>query len=130
MKGLMTGALVTVLSGSALLANERGAVRVEPGQAALLARAEAPLRVASPQDAEALLKRLEQLVTRVAKLEEEIGRLEARNKQLKEQVRTNPFGGAGWSGAQTSGGVRIINGAAPGQPGASVILEVEEKKEK
>ena len=39
MKGLITGALVTVLAGSASLANDRGVASVEPGGVAALALA-------------------------------------------------------------------------------------------
>lgn len=124
MKGMIAGALVTVLAGSASLANAQGTASVEPGRAAVLARTEAPLLLAAPQDAEALLKRLEQLAARVAKLEEEIGRLEARNKQLKEQLKSNAAGGGVWFGGNGAGGARVIQ---PG-PGSSVILELDERK--
>ena len=127
MKGMIAGALVTVFAGSVSLSNAQGQASVEPGRAMVLAAFEAPLLVASPQDAEALLKRLEQLAARVAKLEDELGRLEVRNKQLKEQLKAG--GGAfGWSAnpGGGAGGVRMVGaqGAAPGQP---VIIELEEK---
>ena len=136
MKGMIAGALVTVLAGSASLANAQGTASVEPGQAAVLAASEAPLFLASPQDAEALLKRLEQLAARVAKLEDEIGRLEARNKQLKEQIKSGAAGGVWFGGA--GGGVRVIQGGV-GAPGARLVIEEdlnesnpkrEEKKDK
>lgn len=125
MKGLMAGTLITVLAGSASLSNAQGEASVAPGQTAVLAASEAPLLVAAPQDADALLKRLEELAARVAKLEEEIGRLETRNKQLKEQLKA---GGGAWVGGP--GGV--IRNPAPGAavPGQPVIIELEEKLER
>lgn len=124
MKGMIAGALVTVLAGSASLANAQGTASVEPGRAAVLARTEAPLLLAAPQDAEALLKRLEQLAARVSKLEDEIGRLETRNKQLKEQLKSNAAGGGVWVGGNGAGGARVIH-----SPGSSVILELDERKQ-
>ena len=132
MKGLIAGALVTVLAGSASLSNAEGNASAGPGQAAVLARAEAPLLVAAPQDAEALLKKLEQLATRVAKLEEEIGRLETKNKQLKEQLKGNAPGGGVWFGGAGGSGVRVVQGVggSPGNPapGSSVIIELDENR--
>ena len=128
MKGLIAGALVTVLAGSATLSNAEGNASAGPGQAAVLARAEAPLLVAAPQDAEALLKKLEQLAARVAKLEEEIGRLETKNKQLKEQLKANAPGGVWFGGPGASGGgLRVVQGANPA-PGSSVIIELDENR--
>jgi len=127
MKGMIAGALVTVLAGSASLANAQGTASVEPGRAAVLARTEAPLLLAAPQDAEALLKKLEQLAARVAKLEEEIGRLETRNKQLKDQLKGNAPGGVWFGGAGGTGGVRVIQNGNPA-PGSSVILELDENR--
>jgi ferric-dicitrate binding protein FerR (iron transport regulator) len=127
MKGLIAGALVTVFAGSASLSNAQGQVPAEPGHPVVLAAFEAPLLVASPQDAEALLKRLEQLAARVAKLEDELTRLETRNKQLKDQLKAG--GGAfGWSaGNPGGGGLRVIQGAPGAAPGQPVIIELEEK---
>jgi hypothetical protein len=125
MKGMIAGALVTVLAGSASLANAQGTASIGQGHAAVLATSEAPLLLASPQDADALLKRLEQLAARVAKLEDEIGRLETKNKQLKEQLKA---GGGAWFGGP-GGGVRVNlapGSAAPGQP---VIIEREDRNE-
>lgn len=128
MKGTIAGALVTVFAGSVSLANAEGNASARPGQAAVLAASEAPLFLASPQDAEALLKRLEQLAARVAKLEEEIGRLEARNRQLKEQLKGSAAGGVWVGGAGGGGGLRVIQapGSAPGN--GTVILELDERK--
>lgn len=101
MNGIVAGALVTVLAGSVSLSNAEGASEVAQGRSAALVPAAAPLEVASPQDPEALLRRLEQLVAAIARLEDEISKLEARNKQLKAQVESpgprNPvfFGGNG-----------------------------------
>jgi hypothetical protein len=128
MKGLITGALVTVLAGSASLANDRGVASVEPGGVAALAPSEAPLVLASPQDAEALLKRLEQLAARVAKLEDEITKLEAKNAQLKEQVKTDGVG-RGWVGGP-GGGLRVNLPPGSAVPGQTVIIEMEEKLER
>jgi ferric-dicitrate binding protein FerR (iron transport regulator) len=125
MKSLIGGTLVTVIAGSVSLSNALGQISAEPGRSAVMAAREAPLLVAAPQDAEALLKRLEQLVARVSKLEEEIGRLEARNKQLKEQLQST---GSLWTVNPGGGTVRVIQGgpggAAPGQP---IIIELEER---
>jgi len=126
MKGMIAGALVTVLAGSASVSNAQGQASVGPGRSMVLAAAEAPLLVASPQDAEALLKRLEQLAARVAKLEDELTRLETRNKQLREQLKSG--GGAfGWSSNPAGGGVRVIQGGPGAAPGQPVIIELEEK---
>jgi ferric-dicitrate binding protein FerR (iron transport regulator) len=126
MKSLIGGTLVTVLAGSVSLTNAMGQVSAGPGHSMVVAAREAPLLVAAPQDAEALLKRLEQLAARVAKLEEEVGRLEARNKQLKEQLQST---GSFWTVNPGGGTVRVIQGgpgaAAPGQP---IIIELEEKE--
>ena len=130
MKGMMAGALVTVLAGSASLANAQGTASVESGQAAVLAMSEAPLFLASPQDADALLKRLEQLAARVAKLEDEVGRLEAKNKQLKEQLKSNGVGGAWFGGGGPGGAVRVIQSPGSTAPGQPVIIELEERLEK
>lgn len=128
MKGMIAGALVTVLAGSVSLSNAEGNASAGPGQSAVLARTQVPLLVAAPQDAEALLKKLEQLAARVAKLEEEIGRLETRNKQLKEQLKGNAPGGGVWfGGAGGTGGVRVTQNGNPA-PGSSVIIELDENK--
>ena len=81
MLGLIAGVLATVIAASPLMA-ERSSTSVDPNQV-----------VASPQDVDALLKCLERLAARVAKLENEIGRLEATHKQLKEQLQPKAAGG-------------------------------------
>jgi septal ring factor EnvC (AmiA/AmiB activator) len=116
MLGLIAGTLATVLAASAPLVGERGSNSADPGQA-IAAAPEATLVVASPQDAEALLKRLEQLAARVAKLEDEIGRLETTHKQLKEQLQTSGVAGAGAGAPGASVRVNPAPGSAvPGQP--------------
>jgi hypothetical protein len=128
MKRMTAGALVIAFAGSVSVSNAQGRAPVEPGHAMVLAAAEAPLRVASPQDAEALLKRLEQLAARVAKLEDELTRLEARNTQLKDQLKAGG-GGFGWGVNGAGGGVRVLQGA-PGAaaPGSPIIIELEEQR--
>jgi hypothetical protein len=140
MNGMMAGVLVTVFSGSISLSNERGMARVVPGQAAAMSPSEAPLFVASAQDQEALLKRLERLAAAIAKLEQEIARLEERNRQLKKQVQDpNPRGGFYFGGGAAPGsGVRRFviqkEGAVLQGDGAFVtedfVVELETKNEK
>jgi anti-sigma factor RsiW len=126
MKKVLAGAIVTVFAGSISLSNANGNVNAVQGQSAVLAQTEAPLLVSAPQDQqEDLLRRLEQLAARVAKLEEEVGRLEQKNKQLKLQVSSNAPGGAVWS-TNGAGGVRILQSAAGQTPGSSVIIELDE----
>ena len=134
MNKALAGALITVVAGSASLSTPSGTAEARVGQAAILAPAEAPLFVASPQDKqEDLLRRLEQLVERVTKLETEVSKLEAKNKQLKAQLQANAPGGApGGPGAS----VWVIEGDGaqknPG-PGGSVEhvlrVQVQELKE-
>jgi hypothetical protein len=120
-KKAFAGALVTVLAGSISLSNANGSVEAQQGQAAVLAAAEAPLFLRSPQDRqEELLRRLEQLAARVAKLEEEVAQLEKRNAQLKTQLSSNAPGGAGGWSFQGNGGARVFSTS----PGA-VIIEHE-----
>jgi hypothetical protein len=117
MKGMFTAAVVTLLAGSASVGNAQGILSAEPGSATVLSAAEPPLVVAPAQDAEALLKRLEELSAALSKLEEKVQRLEARNKQLKEQL--NGAGGA--PGAVPPGGVPAPGAVPPGgvpAPGA------------
>jgi len=133
MKNALAGAIVTVFAGSISLSNANGSVEAQPGQSAVLARAEAPLFLAAPQDRqEELLRRLEQLAARVAKLEDEVTRLEEKNKQLKQQLTANAPGSAVWSAnpGQSIGGPRIIQAGAGGAPGATVIIETQEGDEK
>jgi ferric-dicitrate binding protein FerR (iron transport regulator) len=132
MNKALAGAIVTVIAGSVSLSNPSGTAEARPGQSAVLAAGEAPLFLASPQDKqEDLLRRLEQLAARVAKLEDEVVQLEAKNKQLKTQLQSNAPGmpgGAIWS-ANGAQGVKVIHaggGAAPG----SVIIELKEGDEK
>lgn len=120
MKGMIAGALVTVLSGSLSLSNPGGTAEASPGQTVALAQTQAPLLLASQDRQEELLRKLEQLAARIAKLEDEIAQLEARNKALKAQVN-----GAGAAGAATwstsgQGHFRVIQG---GTSGATVIIE-------
>jgi anti-sigma factor RsiW len=120
----LAGAIVTVFAGSISLSNAAGSVEAQTGQSAALTRAEAPLLVSAPQDQQdELLRRLEQLAARVAKLEEEVNRLEEKNKQLKLQLTSN--GGGGW---------RIAPGQAGGGPGAApgstIIIEKEEPQKR
>lgn len=117
LKAMITAAVVTVLAGSASVGNAQGTLAAEPGSAAVLTAAEPPLIVAQAQDAEALLKRLEELSAAVAKLQEKVQSLEARNKHLKDQL--NGAGGA--PGAVPPGGVPAPGAVPPGgvpAPGA------------
>ena len=141
-KNVLAGAIVTVFAGSISLSNANGTVEAAPGQSAVLATAEAPLFLTSPQDKqEELLRRLEQLAATVARLEAEVAQKEKINVQLKAQLSGgNPApGGAVWT---TNGqpGVRIINGGGLGGSagGTTVIIEdsvqiekkIEPRKEK
>ncbi len=116
MKGAISGVLVSVLAGSVAIGNTNGKAEAAVGQVAMLAASQAPLLVARPQDdAEALLRRIEELSDRIARLEEEIARLESRNAALRRQVNANA-GGAVFSG---QGGlnpkvVTLTNGNAGG----------------
>jgi hypothetical protein len=123
-KKAFAGALVTVLAGSISLSNANGAVEAQPGQSAVLAAAEAPLFLNAPQDKqEELLRRLEQLAARVAKLEDEVSQLEKKNAALKQQLTANP-GGAIWTnGAQ--GGARVFSSGGGIAPGAVIIESTE-----
>ena len=122
MKGMITAAVVTVLAGSASVGNAQGTFLAGPGTSAVLPAAEAPLVVADAQDAEALLKRLEELSAALAKLEEKVQHLEARNKQLKDQLNgagaapgAVPPGGVPAPGAVPPGGVPAPGAVPPGQ---------------
>ena len=135
MKKMLAGAIVTVFAGSISLSNANGSAEALPGQSAALARSQAPLFLAAPQDKqEELLRRLEQLAARVAKLEDEVTQLELKNKQLKLQIGSNAPGGAVWGlapGQPVNGaGVRVIQSGPGGAPGSGVILEREEGNEK
>jgi hypothetical protein len=127
---MVSGIVVAVVAGSAALSNAQGAVEVQVGRAAVMSAAEAPLLVGAPQDdAESLLRRLEQLAASVAKLEQEIARLEERNAKLKEQLRSNAPGGGVWfNGAGApGGGVRVVTST---NPGTEATIIIEEKKDK
>jgi len=130
-KNALAGALVTVFAGSLSLSNAGGRVEAQAGQSAVLARTEAPLLLLAPQEKqEELLRRLEQLAARVAKLEEEVTVLELKNKELKLQLQSNAPGAAwGLAPGQNPGGVRIIQSGAGG-PGSPVIIELKEENEK
>ena len=79
-KNVLAGAIVTVFAGSISLSNANGTIDAHPGQSAVLARAEAPLFLAAPQDKqEEQLRRLEQLAARVAKLDDVVASLEKKN---------------------------------------------------
>jgi hypothetical protein len=126
MKSVLAGAIVTVFAGSISLSNANGTVEARPGQSAVLARAEAPLFLAAPQDKqEELLRRLEELAARVAKLEGEIAQLEQKNKQLKLQLSSNAGpGGAVWTtNPGQAGGVRVIQSGPGGAAGSTIIIE-------
>ena len=132
-KNALAGAIVTVFAGSVALSNANGSIEAQPGQSAVLARAEAPLFLTSPQDKqEDLLRRLEQLAARVAKLEDEVSQLEQKNKQLKQQLGSNVGpGGAVWTnGAGDSVRIRQagVSGQAPGAPGSVIIIEEGNEK--
>jgi hypothetical protein len=132
---LLAGAIVTVFAGSISLSNANGTAEAQSGQAAVLARAEAPLFLAAPQDRqEELLRRLEQLAAKVAKLEDEVAQLETRNKQLKAQLTLNgPVGpgGAVWTtNPGQPGGVRVIQSGPGGSAGATVIIEEDKNGSK
>ncbi len=126
-KNALAGAIVTVFAGSVALSNANGRVEAQPGQSAVLARAEAPLLMTAPQDKqEELLRRLEQLAARVAKLEDEVTQLEQKNKQLKQQLSMNAGpGGAVWG---TAGGSTRIQQAPGAAPGAVIIIEEGNEK--
>jgi FecR-like protein len=128
---LLAGAIVTVFAGSISLSNANGTVDAQPGQSAVLARAEAPLFLAAPQDKqEELLRRLEQLAARVAKLEDEVAQLEQKNKLLKTQLSSSGPGGMIWAtNPGQSNGVRAFS-TAGGAPGSPVIIELKEEGEK
>jgi len=122
---LLAGAIVTVFAGSISLSNANGTAEARSGQSAVLARTEAPLFLAAPQDRqEELLRRLEQLAAKVAKLEDEVAQLEQKNKQLKAQVSSNAPGGFYWTGNPgQAGGVRVIQGGPGAVPGSTIIIE-------
>ena len=137
MNKALAGAIVTVFAGSISLSNANGTVEAAPGQSAVLAKAEAPLFLAAPQDKqEELLRRLEQLAARVAKLEDEVAQLEKRNATLKSRLTSTGPGGAtfwadGTNGTWTinpqGGKVRVVGGSSG--VGGTVIIE-EKKAEK
>ena len=132
MKKALAGAIVTVIAGSISLSTANGSVEALPGQSAVLARAEAPLFLAAPQDKqEELLRRHEQLPARVSKLEDEVVILELKNKQRKLQL-TAGAPGSPWTAApgQSNGGFRVIQSTGVGAPGSSVIIELKEDGEK
>jgi hypothetical protein len=124
MNGVITAAIVTVLAGSASVGNAQGTLAAKPGSAAVLSAAEPPLIVAQAQDAEALLKRLEELSAAIARLEEKVKSLEARNKQLKDQVN----GAGAGPGGVPPGGVPAP-GAVPqgGTPAPGAVPEAPRK---
>ena len=131
MKSVLAGAIVTVFAGSISLSNANGTVEAQPGQSAVLARAEAPLFLASSQDKqEDLLRRLEELAARVAKLESEVAKLEQKNKQLKLQLSSNAGpGGAVWGVNPGQGGVRVIQSGPGGSAGGATVIIEEGKVE-
>jgi hypothetical protein len=132
-KNALAGAIVTVFAGSISLSNANGTVEAAPGQSAVLAKAEAPLLLSSPQDKqEELLRRLEELAARVARLEAEVAEKVKLNTQLKAQlgggnpgpggaVWTN--GGGAWTVNPQGGGVRVVTSGAGGGVGGTVIIE-------
>jgi hypothetical protein len=128
----LAGAIVTVFAGSISLSSAGGSVEAQTGQSAVLAHAQAPLILLASQDKQDdLLRRLEQLAARVAKLEEDVVQLEQKNKQLKSQLATNPATGTwGLAPGQSVGGVRILNSAGGSAPGSPVIIELREEAEK
>jgi len=132
MNKALAGALVTLVAGSASLSTPNGVAEARAGQSAILAPAEAPLLVASPQDKqEDLLRRLEELVARVSKLEAEVAQLEAKNKQLKAQLQANAPGAPGasvWIG-EPGGNVQVNPGPGGSVPRV-VQFTIEEKDEK
>ncbi|HVR87876.1 MAG TPA: FecR domain-containing protein [Planctomycetota bacterium] len=136
-KKTLAGAIVTVFAGSMSLSSAGGSVEAQTGQSAVLAPAQTPLLLLASQDKqEDLLRRLEQLAARVAKLEEDVVALELKNKQLKLQLTANPANGA-WGGlapGQSVGGsVRVLNAggvSGAGGPGSPVIIELKEESEK
>jgi len=128
MKSVLAGAIVTVFAGSISLSNANGTVEAQPGQSAVLARAEAPLLLAAPQDKqEELLRKLEELAARVAKLESEVAQLEQKNKQLKLQLSSNAPGGAVWTTNPGQNGVRVIQSGPGGAAGGTTVI-IEEGK--
>jgi len=129
-KNVLAGAIVTVFAGSISLSNANGTVDAQPGQSAVLARAEAPLFLAAPQDKqEELLRRLEQLAARVAKLEDEVASLEKKNALLKVQLSSNAPGATIWTNGTGVGGgaYRVIQNPG-GAAGGTVIIEGAELK--
>jgi anti-sigma factor RsiW len=131
MNKTLAGALVTLVAGSASLSTPNGVAEARAGQSAILAPAEAPLLVASPQDKqEDLLRRLEELVARVAKLEAEVSQLEARNKQLKVQLQSNAPGGPGGSVWVVEGNGAQLNPGPGGSVQRVLHVTIDEKDEK
>jgi hypothetical protein len=108
MKGIASGILVTVLSGSLSLSQAQGREDLLTGRSAVLAASRAPLRVGLAQDGGAALsKRLDALAAEVVKIEDEIQKLEKENTRLREERKA----------VLESGGAAP---ASPGQPGSSV----------
>jgi hypothetical protein len=131
-KNALAGAIVTVLAGSVSLLSPGGQQEAQAGQSAVLSRAQPPLLLLAPQDQqEPLLRRLEQLAARVAKLEEEVTLLDLQNKALKLQLAANPTNGAwgGFAPGQSVGGLRV-SPQGPGGPGSAVIIELKEENPK
>ncbi len=110
MKGIASGILVTVLSGSLSLSQAQGREDLLAGRSAVLAASRAPLRVGLAQEGGAALsKRLDSLAAEIGKLEAEIQKLEKENAQLREERKA----------VVENGGTPP--GGAPGQlPGSSV----------
>jgi uncharacterized small protein (DUF1192 family) len=90
MKGSITTAFVTVLAGSVSLSNAQGEMSLETGRSAIMETGRAPCLVETQEDGDALLKKLEELSARIARLEDEVQRLETRNKNLKERLKAAP----------------------------------------
>ena len=100
---VIAAAIVIALGGSILPSHANGSI--ESGAASTL--------FAAPQDSQDQLRRLEQLAARVSKLEDEVARLEEKNKQLKAQLASNaPVG---------------FPGGVPGQPVVGPGGSVERK---
>jgi outer membrane murein-binding lipoprotein Lpp len=117
MNRMLAGLVVTVLSGNHCVA------AAITGQAGVVLPAQAPLLVASQQEAaEQLLKRLEQLAGAISRLETQVTQLESRNTQLREQLKAGGTGGAYWIQSGDAKGILNPPGGAA-VPGSPVIQE-------
>ena len=130
MEALITGAFAILLAGSASSGIDGAAGSFDPARLPGAARAEVRVIEASMQDAEALLKRFEQLAARLARLEEEVGRLETRNKLLTEQLKGGVAGSVGAGGGGAPGSTVLPADSVRNNPGPGSALPGQERKNK